>query len=149
MAPFVSLRSPRVSLGGIAADPLRVDVNPDPAVYVDAYPSGYGFAKLENPVAWHGSLVRFRFGGARQPEVQATEVGGGVAGLQARLTEDQLKRETEISFTNKQVSLPVFVYPFFSCIWCLFCPVNLLFPVFFIPLVSWIVQPAFCIMNSV
>jgi hypothetical protein len=48
-------------------------------------------------------LVRFRFGGARQPEVQGTEVGGGVAGLQARLTEDQLKRETEISFTNKQV----------------------------------------------
>ena len=29
--------------------------------------------------------------------------GTGLGGLQARLSEDQLKRETEISFGNKQV----------------------------------------------
>jgi hypothetical protein len=33
------------------------------------------------------------------------EGGGGLSGLQARLSEDQLRRETEISFTNKQVRI--------------------------------------------
>ena len=47
-----------------------------------------------------GGFFRFRFGGLK-PET--AEAGTGLGGLQARLSEDQLKRETEISFGNKQV----------------------------------------------
>ena len=47
-----------------------------------------------------GVFFRFRFGGLK-PET--AEAGTGLGGLQARLSEDQLKRETEISFGNKQV----------------------------------------------
>jgi hypothetical protein len=46
---------------------------------------------------------RFRFSDQRTAGKESAEEKTGFGGPQARLSEDQLRRETEISFTNKQV----------------------------------------------